>query len=396
MVHDMDQSVSMAADNISTRNFTVPKLFETKYRYRFNSLMLDLGWPLRVSYPRQNLDRFSGGSLKLNRLWYWGGWVLAFYTVWLALVFQSGQWQAVQENWPIAFSMALGSYAAGSTPMGGGTIGFPVLVMLFDMPASLGRDFSFAIQSIGMTSATIFIFVRRQPLAWAMLSGAMLGTLIGTPLGVLFIAPIVPGLWVKVLFAIIWASFGVLHLLRVKQFSSFTGVTDLGERWDFRVGFGIALVSSLFISSVTGVGIDMMLYCALVLLCRSDLKIAIPTSVVIMAFTSLVATAVKGSIGDFQEGVYGYWLAAAPIVVLGAPLGVFIANKIGREITIYTVALLCIGQYLWLCWDEFQSLQLSGVIIATAGVILFLMGFELLRRLGEGLLVKPVAKRDSR
>lgn len=29
--------------------------------------------------------------------------------------------------------MAVGSYAAGSTLMGGGTVGFPVLVLLFDL-----------------------------------------------------------------------------------------------------------------------------------------------------------------------------------------------------------------------------------------------------------------------
>jgi hypothetical protein len=36
--------------------------------------------------------------------------------------------------------MAFGSYVAGSTPMGGGTVGFPILVLLFDLPATLGRD----------------------------------------------------------------------------------------------------------------------------------------------------------------------------------------------------------------------------------------------------------------
>ena len=42
----------------------------------------------------------------------------------------------------IAAAMAVGSYFAGSTPMGGGTVGFPVLVLLFDGPATLGRDFA--------------------------------------------------------------------------------------------------------------------------------------------------------------------------------------------------------------------------------------------------------------
>ena len=40
----------------------------------------------------------------------------------------------------IALAMAIGSYAAGSTPMGGGTVGFPVLVCSLAAP-TLGRDF---------------------------------------------------------------------------------------------------------------------------------------------------------------------------------------------------------------------------------------------------------------
>ena len=41
----------------------------------------------------------------------------------------------------------------GSTPMGGGTVAFPVLVLFFGELATMGRDFSFAVQSVGMTRA---------------------------------------------------------------------------------------------------------------------------------------------------------------------------------------------------------------------------------------------------
>ncbi|MEE2729771.1 MAG: sulfite exporter TauE/SafE family protein [Pseudomonadota bacterium] len=319
-------------------------------------------------------------------LWIWILWVMLFYAVWLATVIYQDQWQTIQEHWPIALSMALGSYAAGSTPMGGGTVGFPVLVMLFDMPAMMGRDFSFAVQSIGMTSASILILVRRQPLAWAMLEGALLGALIGTPLGIFLVAPYVPELWIKLLFAVIWASFGILHLFRLDEISGHTGMTDLGERWDFKVGFMIALFSTLCVASVTGVGIDMVLYSALVLLCRADLKIAIPSSVVIMAFTSIIGVMVNWLGGGFQPGVYENWLAAAPIVILGAPAGVLIVNWIGRKPTLLFVAVLCVGQYLWTCFAEFDELAWGGVVLASIGVLVFLAGFELLRSWGGRLV----------
>ena len=117
---------------------------------------------------------------KKSYLWLWFLWLVAFYLTWLWLVLGLGHWGDTKEHWPIALAMALGSYVAGSTPMGGGTVGFPVLVLGFDMPASLGRDFSFAVQSIGMTSASILILARRLPLAWLTLKGATVGIFLGT------------------------------------------------------------------------------------------------------------------------------------------------------------------------------------------------------------------------
>jgi uncharacterized membrane protein YfcA len=308
-----------------------------------------------------------------------------FYATWSWLVFGQGWWPAVRDHWPISVAMAIGSYAAGSTPMGGGTVGFPVLVLLLGEPATLGRDFSFAVQSIGMVSASIFILCRRQPLAWSMLGGALTGSLIGTPLGILFVAPSIPELWIKVAFAVVWASFGVLHLYRIGEIASHVGMTEFDERWDRRVGLVIGLVAGFTVAAVTGVGIDMVLYAALVLLCRADLKIAIPTSVVLMAFTSLVGIIVKNLGVGLLPGVFENWLAAAPVVAVGAPLGVFVVERIGRKPTLLIVAVLCVGQFVWTCWAERAALGPSGFIGALLAVGAFLIGFERLRAWGAQL-----------
>lgn len=325
-----------------------------------------------------------------KKLWIWFLWLAVFYTTWLYIV--SDEFQTALAHWPIALSMALGSYAAGSTPMGGGTIGFPVLVLFFDLPASLGRDFSFAVQSIGMVSASIFIFSRRQPLAASMLKGAVFGSLIGLPLGILFVAPLISDLWIKVVFAVVWGSFGLLHLYRIGEIAGHTGMTDFDERWDQRVGFVLGIFASALVVSVTGVGIDMVIYAALVLLCRADLKIAIPTSVVIMAFNSVLGVVVKSVTHSWQPGVYENWLAAAPIVALGAPLGVFIVEYIGRKPTLLVVATLCIGQFFWTCYAENDSLGLSGILIALVAVLVFLLIFEWLRTKGIKLVDKNLQR----
>ena len=145
-------------------------------------------------------------------LWIWLVWLGLFYGVWVWLVIGQGLWGLAKEHWAMAVAMTAGSYAAGSTPMGGGTVGWPSRGLRGDLPAELGRDFSLAVQSIGMTSASIVILARRQPLAWAMLKGAVLGATIGVPLGIVMIAPLVPELWIKLTFAVVWGSFGILHL----------------------------------------------------------------------------------------------------------------------------------------------------------------------------------------
>ena len=333
----------------------------------------------------------------------WILWLAMFYGLWALFVSSYNLWDTVAEHWPMALSMAIGSYAAGSTPMGGGTVGFPVLVLLFDMPASLGRDFSFAVQSIGMVSASIFILCRRQPLAWAMLRGALLGSLLATPLGILFFAPLVPELWVKLSFAVIWGSFGILHLYRLREITGHDHAGDPRCPADFRVGMAFGAVAGFLAVSVTGVGIDMVIYAALVLLSRVDLKVAIPTSVVIMAFSSVVGVAVKSISGDWQPGVFGNWLAAAPVVALGAPLGVFVVAIIGRRPTLLVVALLCVVQFVWACYSERATLGVSGMALALLSVLVCLGGFEALRLLGirrqrtrragveEGAAATPVA-----
>ena len=192
-------------------------------------------------------------------------WLLVFYAGWLAFVLIGDHLGTALAHWPMALAMAAGSYVAGSTPMGGGTVGFPVLVLLMDLPAVLGRDFSFAIQAVGMTSASIYILCQRLELEWPMLRAAIPGALIGTPLGILYVAPLTSDLFIKLLFAAMWCSFGLLHLRRINEITSYEGMTPHDVAFDHKIGFAVGLLGSLFISSITGVGIDMMIYMVLVL-----------------------------------------------------------------------------------------------------------------------------------
>ncbi len=317
-------------------------------------------------------------------IWFFA-WLAIFYAAWLAIVIRGNHLQDLLEHWPIAVAMAAGSYFAGSTPMGGGTVGFPVLVLMLDYPAVLGRDFSLAVQSIGMTSASIYILCRRQELEWPMLRSALVGALIGTPIGILYVAPNVSDLYIKLLFAAMWCSFGFLHLRRIGEITAYEGMTPHDVGFDHRVGFITGLAGGMTVASITGVGIDMMIYMVLVLWCHADLKIAIPTSVILMAFTSLVGIATKLLLGQVAPGTYENWLAAAPVVAIGAPVGALVVGYLGRRWTLYVVSILCVVQFAGTLLREKDSLAPWTLVATVLAIALFVAVFEVMYRQGRHL-----------
>ncbi|MEZ6055285.1 MAG: sulfite exporter TauE/SafE family protein [Planctomycetaceae bacterium] len=329
-------------------------------------------------------------------------WLAMFYTVWLAIVCVGDYWSTLESHWGIAIAMTFGSYVAGSTPMGGGTVGFPVLVLIFDQPGSLGRNFGLAIQSIGMTSASIYLFSLRRPLDWGLLRPTLLGSLIGTPIGAAFIAPFIPDLWVKLTFAILWASFGVMHLVKLRELIGHTGENTRFRSRDFGIGLAVGLVGGVT-SSITGVGIDMILYAVMVLLFQADLKISIPSSVVAMAFTSLIGISMNLLLSQYDSDryfvspeVFYHWLAAAPVVALGAPLGAWVVNLIPRAPTLIFVSLLCIGQFVWTITQE--RVQGWSLIGSLSGILVMNVLFHVLYRWGRGTHVlddEPLANNEN-
>ena len=328
----------------------------------------------RIAEPQEISD------LRHPRMRPWLGWLVAFYTVWVVLNAGLHLWSQTRAHWPIGAAMVLGSYVAGSTPMGGGTVGFPVLVLLFDMPASLGRNFGLVIQSIGMTSASIFIFCRRTPVESRMLCWSILGSAAGLLAGTYLVVPFISDATVKLLFACIWVSFGILTLARNREICGFHRMTHIPDTAARNLGLVVGLAGGIT-TSATGVGIDMILYTVLVLLYRMDLKVAVPTSVIVMAVSSAMGTLLHFYIGDFSHELFYNWLAAAPVVILGAPLGAYSCSIVPRSLTLYFVAVLCVIQFFWTLHEVAPTAE--QWVFVGVNLLIALLGFVLLYRVGK-------------
>ncbi|HVR36621.1 MAG TPA: sulfite exporter TauE/SafE family protein, partial [Methylomirabilota bacterium] len=96
-----------------------------------------------------------------------------------------------------------------------------------------------------------------------------------------------------------------------------------------------------------------------------------------------------------QPGAFDNWLAAAPIVALGAPMGVFVVNFIGRKPTLLFVAVLCVGQFVWTCYTQRAALGVFGLLVALAAVGILLLGFERLRAWGAVLVGEAKASKRT-
>jgi uncharacterized membrane protein YfcA len=294
--------------------------------------------------------------------------ILLFLLWWAIYVFVFGNWRLAAEHWPIAAVMVAGSLVAGSTPMGGGSVAFPVLVYGFGETPENARNFGLAIQALGMTSALIFIFGRKVKIERALLFWSCVGAAAGVVGGTFWVAPWVARPLVKLLFACLWMSFAVLTLARNAEFCALEGAPGMPSGTAARVGLPIGLIGGL-IAAMIGVGLEMVLYTVLVLLFRCDLKVAVPTAVCATAITSIVGTALHLWIGDIPPEIFGRWLAAAPIVIFGAPAGTFIVTRVPRIKLLYFVSALCVFQFaytvLFTPLDRAEWLFVAGMMIAT-------------------------------
>ena len=94
-------------------------------------------------------------------------------------MFASQSWSLFLRDWYMTATMIFGSVIAGASSEGGGTVAYPVMTLALNITPAIARNFSLAIQSIGMTAATLWIVARRIKIEKTYLGYAITGGTIG-------------------------------------------------------------------------------------------------------------------------------------------------------------------------------------------------------------------------
>lgn len=304
--------------------------------------------------------------------------LLAVILAWTLYMTFSGQWGLFNRNWFMSLTMVFGSFIAGASSEGGGAVAFPVMTLIFNIEPPTARNFSLAIQSIGMTAASYMILKNRFPVEFRYLIPVSIGGIIGMVLGTLYLVPLIPGPFVKMLFVTFWLSFGLVlyyinHIYKRKVREKLPGLSFIEKVSLVIVGF---LGSTL--SALLGSGIDIFSFSYVTMRYHLSEKVATPTSVIIMAINSVVGFVFHSLfLRDFGPEEFNYWLVSIPVVVLGAPLGAWFINRKTREFVTGFLYIVIIAQFIgaWFIIRPEGLLLYFSIFVFLSGIVFF-FGFS--------------------
>lgn len=279
------------------------------------------------------------------------------------------------DNWFMTVTMIIGSFIAGASSEGGGAIAYPAMTLLFDIEPNVARNFSFAVQSFGMTFAAIWIILSKISIEKTYLLFAGIGGFIGIIFGSIYIAPHVQPAYAKMMFVSFWLSFGIaLYVVNfIRQRNSVNSLPDLSNYQKYELLF-VGVVGGIF-SSILGNGLDICTFAFVVLRYGLSEKIATPTSVILMASNALVGFVLNSSafLDTMQTEAVNYLLVCIPVVIFGAPLGAYVINKIGRKTIAGLLIGIIIAQFftaLYVVRPGFD-LTIFSFGVFTVGIVLF-------------------------
>jgi len=268
--------------------------------------------------------------------------VVTIWAIWLSVLGTEQAYSTVSRHFEITLTMLFGSFVAGSTSVGGGAVAFPVFTKLLQIPSDITLVFSLAIQSIGMGAASVLIVSTRTPIVPKIIVHSFVFGAIGMGIGLFLLGPVLPSADVRYVFSMFSVIVGVALVVnhrRVKQ-GIVSELQHDAQEISAHILFPVALVGGI-LSGLIGTGIDFVIFAIMIFLGNYGIRTAIATSVVVMAINAIVGFILVVLFTDrFSGVVVEYWLAAIPIVVVGAPLGAVACRYLPRDFMFYFLMLL--------------------------------------------------------
>ena len=283
---------------------------------------------------------------KKNIPFYYLSFVVMVLTVWFAYMLEKQMFYIIQENFYAVLTMILGAFVAGSSPEGSAAIAYPVFTLLLDIEPSTTRNFAFAIQSLGMTAASILILNLRIKVEWNYIKYVSIAGLFGLLAGTYFVVPHITPKLAKLFFVSLWFSFGII-LWRINSLKERKVIESLGliKSKDIILLLSFGFIGGI-ISSIFGTGINIFTYCFMVIYYKVSEKIATPSSVIIMTIETIAGFFLHYTmLKDFNQQSKELWLSCIPFVIFMAPLGAYVISKLNRLMIARILYIILIVQF---------------------------------------------------
>eukprot|EP00435_Cladocopium_sp_Y103_P068287 s265_g31.t1 len=338
---------------------------------------------------------------------------MVVYPLWFYVMLKQDVWmETFGKFYIMSLTMIFGSLVAGSTPVGGGAVAFPVMVLFIKLSAEDGRDFSLMIQSVGMSSASFLILYAKRHLChfwlimWMTISavpGLILGLEVATSSRITAL-----GFTTAVsCFAI--AFFYHRECTRQDARDGSRTESQAVEAWDLlrfdlessigwrRVPFtflpwlltALACVFGMaggFLTAKLGSGADMLAYIFGILWnslvpkeAQMSENMLTASSVVIMAICSVLGTCLRMLTAEISHEVMLCWAACVPVVVLGAPLGSMLLSPSSTKFLRRCFYLFVLLQFISMGVFQLKADLVAWTVVLIAVLITSLVSHLLLR-----------------
>ncbi|MEJ2885822.1 sulfite exporter TauE/SafE family protein [Actinomycetospora aeridis] len=284
--------------------------------------------------------------------------------------------EALRRHTAVAATMVLGSLVGGGTSEGGGAIAFPMFTKVLGIPPTDARVFTFLVQSVGMIAASVVILVLRVPVERRVLALGVPAGVAGVVFSVTVLAPGVASGGIRLGFTVLLVSLGIALVVGHLRGSVavHAAIPRRGPTEDLVI-IGAGLAGGV-LSGLVGVGENTVMFLVLVLLFRVSEKVATPTTVVLMAVVSAAAAFSHAVLlDDVPPVVWEYWLAAVPVVVVGAPLGAVLCRFLSagaiRAILVTLIGAELVSTVLLVPYGPLgAAASLGALVLTTAACVL--------------------------